>query len=413
MRPPHVSTTVAWFNCSAGVAGDMVLAALVDAGADRVAIDAAIATLGVDGGAVSFQRVERCGISAMWADVDVASRSAGGDHPHRPAREIIAMLERSGLPARVTQRATDVFRRLAEVEGAIHGVSPDDVELHEVGAIDSIIDVVGVCAGLESLGVDELYHGPIALGSGSVSGSHGVVPNPAPATVALLAMANAPASGLETTLEVTTPTGAALMTVLGRSGAMPTADIVAVGRGAGTADPPERANVVQVVIGSSTGSPRADEAEIEPLVVVETNVDDVSGEVLSHTIATLLARGASDAWVTPIVMKKGRPAHTVSVLCDPSRVDALRAVLLAETGSLGARAVAVERWAEHRSMRVVEVDGQRVAVKIAGRRRKPEPDDVARVAARLGLTLREVHDRAQAAADAAGRTGDPPETPDP
>jgi pyridinium-3,5-bisthiocarboxylic acid mononucleotide nickel chelatase len=245
---------IAWFNCQAGVAGDMAMAALVDAGADPDVVASTIGGLGVDGYALLFERVQRCGVGATWANVVVHAEhgpDAHDDHAHhRPLREILAMLDGADLPDRVRRRARTVFTRLGEVEAAIHGVDPGDVELHEVGALDSIVDVVGVCAALEALDIDEVWCSPIAVGHGSVRSAHGVIPNPAPATVALLSEAGAPTVGLATTLEVSTPTGAALMTTLASGfGAMPTMNPSGVGYGAGTADTPERANVVQVVIG--------------------------------------------------------------------------------------------------------------------------------------------------------------------
>ena len=200
--------TVAWFNCQAGVAGDMTMAALVDAGADPDEVASIIGGLGVDGYALLFERVQRCGVRATWANVVVDhdhglhDGRAGTTALHRPVSAILAMLDAADLPARVRGRARGVFLRLAEVEGAIHGVDPTEVELHEVGALDSIVDVVGVCAALESLDVDEVWCSPIAVGHGEVHSAHGVIPNPAPATVALLADAGAPSRGIDTTMEV-------------------------------------------------------------------------------------------------------------------------------------------------------------------------------------------------------------------
>ena len=400
-----MSRTV-WFNCHAGVAGDMVLAALVDAGADRDAIGHAVAGLGVDGYAITFERVQRCGVGATWANVVTHAHShddshdGGGDDddhgPHRPAREILDVLDRSDLPDRVRDRAVAVFSRLAEVEGAIHGIDPADVELHEVGALDSIIDVVGVCAALESLDVDRVVASSIGLGNGIVQTAHGALPHPAPATIRLLADAEAPTHGLDTRLETATPTGAALMCALGTFGPLPSGRPHAVGYGAGTADPPGRANVVQaVVLDAARPDTVADDgAEV---TLLETNVDDVTGEVLAHTIDALLDAGAHDAWATPIVMKKGRPAHTLSALVDPSLATTVRAVLVAESGSLGVRATSLRRWPQVREMRTVHVDGHPIGLKVTDHRVKVEFDDAARVAAALGLPVRTVIERAVAA----------------
>lgn len=398
---------IAWFNCQAGVAGDMTMAALVDAGADTDRVASMIGGLDVGGYALMFERVQRCGVGATWANVVVhdhhsepgGSSSPGleepraADHvPHRPVRDILAMLDAAELPDRVRERARAVFVRLAEVEGAIHGVDPTEVELHEVGALDSIVDVVGVCAALETLDVDEVWCSPIAVGHGSVRSAHGTLPNPAPATAALLTEAGIPAVGLDTTLEVSTPTGVALMATLATGfGAMPSMVGSAIGYGAGTADTPERANVVQVVIGQADDD-RTDDGT--PVALLEANVDDVTGEVLAHTVSTLLGAGAHDAWITPIVMKKGRPAHTVSVLCDPSAVTTMREILVRETGTLGVRMSALQRWPQRRVETTVDVDGYPIRVKLAEHRIKIEFDDAAATAAALGVPVRIVLDRA-------------------
>ncbi|NOX30572.1 MAG: nickel pincer cofactor biosynthesis protein LarC [Actinobacteria bacterium] len=390
-------TKAAWFNCQAGVAGDMTLAALVDAGADPQVVGHTIAGLGVDGYALTFERVQRCGVGATWANVVVHQHGDAHEHPHRPVSEIYQLLDNADIPGRVRQRATSVFRQLAEVEGAIHGVAPADIELHEVGALDAIVDVVGVCAALESLDIDELWCSPISVGTGSVTSAHGTIPNPAPATIALLAKAGAPTVGIDTTLEVTTPTGAALMTALAEGfGAAPAMAASSVGYGAGTADVPERANIVQVIVGSRAASEESSDGT--DVVLLEANVDDVTGEVLAHAVSKLLRAGAHDAWITPIVMKKGRPAHTVSALCDPSAIDRIRLTLVSETGTLGARASSIKRWPQRRTVTSVDIDGHRIGVKVSDNRLKVEFDDAAKAAEALGLPVRIVLDRATAAA---------------
>ena len=388
----------------------MVMAALVDAGADTDTIADTIAGLGVDGYAMFFERVQRCGVGATWANIvthdelhahDSEHSGEAAPHVHRPASEILALLDTADLPDRVRARARAVFERLAAVEGAIHGIAPADVELHEVGALDSIIDVVGVCAALESLGIERVVCSSIGLGSGIVQTAHGALPHPAPATIALLTEAGALTHGLPMTLETATPTGAALMTTLAAEfGPMPSGTPRSVGYGAGTADPPGRANVVQVTIveaAASLGAGVADNGA--PIVQLDVNVDDVSGEVIAHTIDRLLAAGAHDAWATPIVMKKGRPAHTVSALCEPTMRDAMRDVLVRETGSLGVRATSLVRWPQKREMTSVEIDGHTIGLKVAAHRIKVEFDDAARAAESLGIPVRIVIERAIAAAE--------------
>jgi uncharacterized protein (TIGR00299 family) protein len=421
----------AWFQCGAGVAGDMTLAALVDAGADPIEIAAILNGLGVDGWALMFERTQRGGIGATRAVVAVHGEHEDPaipvddhhhthdhhdhdhthdhhhhdhdhdhdhEHVHRPFRVIRELLEAADLPVRVRARALDVFTALAQVEGHLHGVPTDEVELHEVGALDAIVDIVGVCAALEVLGIDTVVCSRIGVGHGTVRAAHGVIPNPAPATVELLARAGAPTRGLDDHRELATPTGVALMTRLASGfGALPPMQVSAVGYGAGTLDIPGRPNVVQVVIGEITAeSPVPGPGR--DAVLFEANVDDMTGEVLAHTITALLSAGAHDAWVTPIVMKKGRPAHTVHALCDPARRDEVAATLVAETGTLGLRASTVQRWPQARQESTVDVDGHPIRVKRSAGRVKVEHDDAQIAAAALGWPLRQVLAAAEAAA---------------
>ena len=300
------------------------------------------------------------------------------------------IIEQADLPARVAARAQRTFRMLAEVEGAMHGVPADEVELHEVGSLDAIIDVVGTCAALEVLGVDRIVCSPITVGQGTVRAAHGDIPNPSPAVVELLARAGAPSRGIADRKELATPTGVALMVALADEfGPMPAMHVHRVGYGAGTADIVGRPNVVQVVIGLET-PPSLTPQPGQPAQLLEVNVDDATGEVIAHTITALLAAGAHDAWASPIVMKKGRPAHTVHALCDPARANEIGAVLLRETGSLGMRGSTVQRWPQRREEAVVHVHGHPIRVKLAPGRAKPEHDDAVAAAAALGLPLREV-----------------------
>ena len=411
-------TRTAWFHCFAGTAGDMTLGALVHAGADQVAVAHIVAGLGVDGYLLTFEPVLRCGIAATHAivatdthlhdahlhDANLHDGAAGGhEHPHRPYRAIRELLDAADLPPRVRSRAQRTFRLLAEVEGRMHRMDPDDVEFHEVGSLDAIVDIVGSCAALEVLGVDHVVCSTITVGEGQVHAAHGHLPNPAPAVLDLLALRNAPSRGIADHRELATPTGVALMVaVADEFGPMPALNVASVGYGAGTRDVPGRPNVVQVVIGERT---EVSAGPGQPVALLECNVDDVTGEVLGHTIRRLLAAGAHDAWATPIVMKKGRPAHTVHALCDPAATDAIRAVLVNETGTLGVRGTTMHRWPEQRTMRTVSVDGHTIGVKIVEgtegfRRVKVEHDHAVAAAEALGLPLREVVVRATAIAQA-------------
>ena len=400
--------TTAWFHCFAGTAGDMTLGSLVDAGADPIAVAEIIGRLGIDDYALMFEPVLRCGVAATHALVVVNDHSHEHEHEHehehthneahRPYRAIRELLMSSDLPVRVRDRALATFDALATVEGAMHRMPMLDVEFHEVGSVDAIVDIVGTCAALEVLGIDRIVCSPIAVGRGSVHAAHGELPNPAPAVTGLLAQRNAPAFGIDTRKEIATPTGVALMTALADAfEPMPAMNVRSVGYGAGTADTPGRPNVVQVVIGdelvaAATGNNNAG----QPVRLLEVNLDDATGEVIAHTIAALLNAGAHDAWATPIVMKKGRPAHTVHALCEPAVSQSVAAVLISETGSLGVRGTTLERWPQARAEAAVVVGGHTIRIKRAAGRVKVEHDDAAAAALALGRPLREVLAEAEA-----------------
>jgi len=382
-------TTVAWFHCFSGIAGDMALGALIDAGADVDEVRTLLARLPVSGWELETETVLRAGIGGTKVHVHTEA-----DPPHRAAAEVAAIVAAADLPDRVARRALATFRALAEAEGHLHRRPPETVHFHEVGALDAIVDVVGTCAALEVLGVDSVASSAVADGTGTVRAAHGELPVPVPAVINLLA--GAPTYGLPIARELTTPTGAALLAAnVVEWGPMPAMTITASGFGAGTADLGDRPNLTQVVLGTRSASVAGGAGQ--PVVLLETNVDDVTGEVLAHTLGALLDAGAHDAWLTPIVMKKGRPAHTVHVLADPAAADALRAVLVTETGTLGVRGLSMQRWPQARSIEAVVVDGHVVRVKVSAGRAKAEHDDAAAAARALGLPLREVVRRAEAA----------------
>ncbi len=396
-------TRTAWFHCFAGTAGDMTMGALVHAGADPLVVADIVGRLQIDGYALAFEPVLRCGVAATHVVVAVMhdhDHDHQHDHQHdhepvhRPYSEIRDLLDAADLPPRVRGRAQHTFRLLAEAEGRMHRIPADLVEFHEVGALDAIIDVVGSCAALESLGIDRIVCSPITVGQGQVRAAHGDLPNPAPAVVDLLAARRAPSRGIADHRELATPTGVALMVALADEfGPMPALTVHSVGYGAGTRDIPGRPNVVQVVIGESLENSPGDG---QPVQLLECNVDDVTGEVLAHTIAALLAAGAHDAWATPIVMKKGRPAYTLHALCPVVQTDRLREVMVVETGTLGVRGAVLQRWPQAREERVAMVDGHCIRVKVSGDRVKVEHDDAAAAAVALRLPLRVVLERAAA-----------------
>lgn len=382
-------TTIAWFHCYAGIAGDMALASLLDAGADLGEVRELVRRLPVRGWEVTAEPVLRAGLGATHLTVHTDPDTT----VVRTYAHITGLIEEARLPDRVRDRAQATFALLAEVESRIHRRPVSQIHFHEVGGLDSIVDIVGTCAALEVLGVDEVASSAVAVGIGMIRTEHGHLPNPPPAVVALLATRDIPTYGREVTVELTTPTGAALLAAMAnRFGPIPPMRPSAVGYGAGTREIDGLPNTVQVVLGSANPAARAG----QPLMVLETNVDDATGEVLGHTIAALLEAGALDAWVTPIVMKKGRPAHTVHVLADSALAQELGRALLHETGSLGIRGYAVERWPASRLIEEVDVEGYAVRVKVGPGRAKAEYEDAARVARRTGLPLREVLARAEA-----------------
>jgi uncharacterized protein (TIGR00299 family) protein len=377
-------TTVAWWHCFAGVAGDMALGSLVDAGADLALIERELAALPVGGWALEAEETLRAGIACTHVRVRVRDHQVVRTYSH-----IVGLITEARLPERARQRSLATFAHLAEVEGKLHRRPTSQVHFHEVGSTDAILDIVGTCVALELLGVDEVRCSPVAQGTGMVQSAHGSLPIPAPAVVELLA--GAPTYGTGLPYELTTPTGAALVSTLsGGWGPMPSMEISASGFGAGTRDIEGLPNVVQVVVGKALQRGDLGDGHGQPVVLVEANVDDVTGEILATTLSALLGAGAFDAWVTPVTGKKGRPAHLVSALCDPPLTGRIRQVLADETGTLGVRAQTWERWPSQRQFSEVDVGGYPVRVKRGPRRIKAEHDDAARVARLLGVPVREV-----------------------
>jgi uncharacterized protein (TIGR00299 family) protein len=380
----------AWFHCFSGIAGDMALGSLVDAGADLDAVLGFVHRLPVGGWKVEARPVQRGGIAATRLEVQAAETGVVRTHAH-----IVGLIEEARLPDRVRDRALTTFAALAEVEGRLHRRHPSQVHFHEVGAVDAIVDIVGTCAALEILDVDQVYASPVATGTGMVRSSHGALPNPAPAVVELLR--GAPTYGRDVSVELTTPTGAALLAANAIGwGPLPSMVIEATGFGAGSREIEGLPNATQVVVGTLVRA-AGGERPGQPVVLLEANVDDATGEVIASAVAALLQAGAHDAWVTPVLMKKGRPGHVVSALADPALVEQVGRVLADETGSLGVRGTTLERWPASRSIHDVDVDGLPVRVKVSPGRVKAEHDDAVRVARRTGRPLREVLYRAEEA----------------
>ncbi len=401
--------TIAWWHCFAGIAGNMALGSLIDAGADISLIERELVALPVGGWTLETEQVLRSGLAATHVRVKVSETQVVRTYSH-----IVGLITEARLPERARTRALAAFEKLAVAEAQLHRRPVSSVHFHEVGSTDAIIDIVGTCVALEILGVDEIRSSPVAQGTGMVSTSHGALPVPAPAVVSLLASVGAPTYGTAIPMELTTPTGAALLAALCSGwGPMPAMSLTSSGFGAGSREIDGMPNAVQVVIGTAPSTAQPDG---QPVVLLEANLDDVTGEILGTTLTSLMAAGALDAWITPVTAKKGRPAHVVSVLCLPASLHGLRQVLAGETGTLGTRVSTWQRWPSSREFASVEVDGYPVRVKRGPHRIKAEHDDAARVARLIGLPVREVARRAEESAHrlfgtADAADGGPPTTP--
>jgi len=375
-----------WVDASSGASGDMLLGALAGAGVPVDALQDAIARVAPEPVSLRVERVIRNGFAATRCHVEVADSSE-----HRSWADIQKMLADSALDQEVRALALRVFARLAEAEAKVHGREAADVTFHEVGALDAIADVVGACAGFAFLGGDVVVS-PVAVGSGTIEGAHGSMPVPPPAVAELLRGApsyagppGAPA------MELCTPTGAAILVTLAtRWGPQPPMTTEQVGVGAGRRDPEGHANVLRLFTGTPLGSAGGDTA-----VLIETNVDDLDPRVWPSVIAALIDAGASDAWLTPILMKKGRPAHALSVLVPPDRAEAVRTTVFRETSAIGLREQRLAKHALEREMSSVDVDGHTIGVKLARHEgavvnAMPEYDDVARAATAVGRPVADV-----------------------
>ncbi|MGW0246168.1 nickel pincer cofactor biosynthesis protein LarC [Nocardia goodfellowii] len=392
----------AWIDATAGVAGDMLLGALIDAGVPIEVVWQAIET--VVPGSIELRRREvmRAGMRACKVDPVVLV----DDPPHRHWSDIRARLEAADLPEVVRRDAVKVFQRLAVAEAGIHGVDVEQVHFHEVGALDAIADVVGVCAAFNYLGVDHITVSSIAVGAGSVQAAHGRMPVPVPAVLAMTRGWQVCAGGVG---ELATPTGVALVTALASDfGPLPDMLLETSGIGGGSKDFADHANVVRVAVGTM-GVMVGDGAGTSQSVIVEANVDDLDPRVWPTVLERLLADGADDAWLTPILMKKGRPAHTVHALVPPDRLDAVCAVLFTETSTIGLRRIDVRKTALARTWIDVPLEGGTVRVKIAhsdGRiiQATPEFEDAATLARSTGRPVRVVLQDATMQAAAQGST---------
>ena len=371
---------ILYFDCQAGISGDMTVGALLDLGVPLEYLQAELAKLALPPGSytLSTHRTERQHVSALKFDVDVHDH-----HTHRPYADIDTMIAGSGLSAAVKETARRIFCRLAEAEAQVHGVAVEDVHFHEVGAVDSIIDIVGTAICLEFLGVEQIYASAVPLGNGFVQTAHGRLPVPAPATVELLrglALHGGCGEG-----ERVTPTGAAILAALVTgSGTRPDMNLSRVGSGAGGKDFSDCPNILRAFLGTDAveGS--------EEVREVSCNLDDVTPEVIGYVQELLLESGALDVWLAPVQMKKGRPGTVLSLLCSPADLDRLAALVMAETGTLGVRYTTLRRIVQSRRIEERDTQFGPVRFKVSEYSEKPEYEDCRRIARELGLPCRDI-----------------------
>ncbi|MDQ6648709.1 MAG: nickel pincer cofactor biosynthesis protein LarC [Actinomycetota bacterium] len=378
----------------------MLLGAVVGAGAPLEAVQAAVDAVGAGPVTLRVETVSRHGLAATRVVVGAPATSTD-----RTWSDIRSLLERADLVPAVRTVALAAFERLARAEAAVHGGTAEQVHFHEVGGLDAVADIVGTAAGLHALGLDRLTASPVALGLGTTGAAHGVLPVPAPAVLRLLADAGAPVESGAAPYEMCTPTGAALLAAsVTEWGGLPPMRVQTVGTGAGARDPAEVPNLLRLVVGTpvTLPTPAGDSA-----LVLAANVDDLDPRLWPHVLARLLAAGASDAWLAPILMKKGRPAYTLSVLVPHALAEEVRRVVFTETSTIGLRETTVAKRALAREVRTVDVDGQPVRVKTARLdglvvSATPEYDDVVAAAAAAGRPVKAMLAAAVAAASAAG-----------
>jgi len=385
---------IAYFDCFSGVSGDMILGALIDAGADLNKLESELGKLNISGFTLKAEKTTRKGLSGTRFFVD-----ADHSHAERHLTDIERIMDNSGLADDIKAKAKAIFRDLAEVEAKIHNTNPGDVHFHEIGGLDSIVDVVGSLIVMKMLGIETMYASRIPVGTGFVECDHGVLPLPAPATLELLKGIPVYASSIDK--ELVTPTGIAILKHVVQSfGTIPEMKIERIGYGAGSRDL-KIPNLLRVWIGETEVK---QEYEQDEVILIETNIDNMNPEILGYALERLLERGALDVFMTPIFMKKNRPGTLLSILITPDKLDETISIIFAETHSLGIRFQRLERRKLPRELITVETSFGPVRVKVGHidtekRIISPEYEDCREIAARLGIPLRKVYGEAQAAAE--------------
>jgi uncharacterized protein (TIGR00299 family) protein len=386
-----------------GISGDMSVGALIDVGADFGAIQAGLDSLGVPDFSVSIEKVKKKGITATKFHVNIDESKK---QPHRHLRHVVEIIEKGDLPESVKEAAIQTFKIVAEAEATVHGSTIEAVHFHEVGAIDSIVDIVAAQHAKHLLGIERVVAAPLHVGAGTVKCAHGVLPVPAPATALILK--DVPTYGGDVQGELVTPTGAALVVQWTKDfGGAPAMSIESVGYGSGTKDLEDRANVLRATVGEATqaSTPKTTES----ITVIEANLDDMIGELFPPLLTALLEAGARDAFITPVIGKKGRPAHCITVLCDAEQVDPVTRALFANATTLGVRMREEQRIVLDRSFADVETEWGTVRIKIGSRdgvqsTAAPEFEDCRKLAEAAGVPVRQVYEAALGAAAQGGLT---------
>lgn len=386
---------IAYFDCFSGASGDMLLGALVDAGADLAALEAELRRLPVAGWSIAAEKTKKKGIAATQIRVQ-----SGEHHPHRGLGEILRLIDEAakvGLSPRAAALASRIFTRLGEAEAKIHNTTVEKIHFHEVGAVDAIVDIVGASVGFELLGIEEFFCSPLNVGGGRIEAAHGSLPVPAPATAELLLGAPTYSTGIER--ELVTPTGAAIITTVARQfGPMPAMTVLKIGYGSGTADLPTQANVLRMFVGESAGmasSAGQGGAWDETISVIEANFDDLNPQVYGYFAEKALEAGALDVFCAAVQMKKGRPGQLVTLLAPQDRMDALVDLLFRETTTIGVRSYEARRRTLAREFVSVETPLGCVRMKVARANghilnAAPEYEDCRRIAAERGVPLKDV-----------------------
>jgi uncharacterized protein (TIGR00299 family) protein len=393
---------ITYFDCFSGISGDMTLGALVDAGVPLEEIQSGLSLLNIDGYQLRAGRVKKCGMKATKVDVDIDDSGGQGAKKWGDIQNIV---KKSSLSRPLKQKGLLIFKRLFEAEAKVHGSRYDRVHLHELGAVDCIVDIFGSLIGLDILGIDEIYSSPVNLGSGFIKMAHGTLPVPAPATVELLK--GIPVYSSDITFELTTPTGAALISSLaGDFCPMPEMRIIKTGVGAGSKNFKTQPNIMRIIIGEYTGraqslpagqagSAHRVNSSSDSVTVIETNIDDMNPQIYEYVMEQLFKAGALDVFLTPIIMKKGRPGITLSVLCNENEKDCLIDIILKETTSIGVRYYKTERKILKREIKKKKTKYGTINVKISRQGRKSsktsvEYEDCRKIAEKYNIPLLEV-----------------------